>query len=64
MPAEQFSILIMCVLMFLAGTVAAIAGFVYVRTNERHGGFVCLVFAITTLAIGGDVYDAVRSLSP
>lgn len=63
MSNEQFSILILSIFMVLSGIVATVAGFVYVKTSEEHGGFVCLVFAIITLSIGGDVLDAVQALS-
>lgn len=63
MSNDQFSILILSIFMMLSGIVAAIAGFVYVKTSEEHGGFVCLLFAIITLSIGSDVLAAVEALT-
>lgn len=62
MDNEQFSILILSIFMVLSGVVAAVAGLVYVKTKEEHGGFICLLFVIIALSIGADVLTAVEAL--
>lgn len=62
MPNEQFAILIQCLLLLGAAIVAGIAGFAYVKTNGEAGGFVCLIFVIVMLSLGGDIVNATEML--